>query len=222
MGANKPRGDLLVLSWIRKKIPRQLLDGEFIKWLVLIDRIDHPVPVLPHPAFIVEMQTMRVRIPRCIQPDPPQMFPVGRHGQRDVHCSFPGQGAIEKGFDLIRGWEATREVKEQSTELPLRSCSGVWRQPRRSHLFLEEGINGMIKARYLRWWRSNRRLPSPMGVIRCSGLNPPTQDVHFCIAQTLVQLGGGHQFVGIVVDDPSQDLACVQIAGNQNPGRNGL
>ena len=52
-----PRGDLLVLGRVREQIARQLLDGERIKRLVLIDGIHHPIAVLPHPAFVVEMKT---------------------------------------------------------------------------------------------------------------------------------------------------------------------
>ena len=74
MRTNKSCGDLLVLGWLRQQIARQLLDGERIKGLVLIDGIHHPIAVLPHPAFVVEMKTMGVRVACGVQPDPAQML----------------------------------------------------------------------------------------------------------------------------------------------------
>ena len=222
MRTNKSCGDLLVLGWLRQQIARQLLDGERIKGLVLIDGIHHPIAVLPHPAFVVEMKTMGVRVAGGVQPDPAQVLPVRWHGQRNVNRPFPRQRSIKESLDLIGGGRQSSEVKEQSTELPLWSSPRVGRQPRRRHLLVQKGIDGMIKARRDGQRRSNWRFPRPMGVVRSAGRDPAAQNVHFRSIQPLVQFRGRHQLVRIVVHDPLQNLARLHVSGDQRPRGNGL
>ena len=176
---NKSCGDLLVLGWLRQQIARQLLDGERIKGLVLIDGIHHPIAVLPHPAFVVEMKTMGVRVAGGVQPDPAQMLPVRWHGQRNVNRPFPRQRSIKESLDLIGGGRQPSEVKEQSTELPLWSSPRVGRQPRRRHLLVQKSIDGVIEA-----WRDGQRAATGGSHAQwesyaSAGRDPAAQNVHF-------------------------------------------
>ncbi len=81
----KPRRHLLVLRRILQQVARDLLDGELVERHVLVERLDHPVAIRPHLAVIIEMQTMRVSIPRRIQPVTRPMLPISGRFQQPLH-----------------------------------------------------------------------------------------------------------------------------------------
>ena len=66
--ANEPGGDALLPSRVGQQIARQLLDGEGVVRLVLIESVDHPVAPQPHEAHAIEMIAAGVRVAGQVQP----------------------------------------------------------------------------------------------------------------------------------------------------------
>ena len=61
------RGQLIV-RWHRQQIAGELLDREAVVRQVLVECLDHPVAILPHLAFVVEVQAVRVGVAGQIEP----------------------------------------------------------------------------------------------------------------------------------------------------------
>ena len=73
--------DLLIQCGVRQQIAGELLNGELIERQVAVEGADDPLAVVPHLAVVVEMNAVRVRIARGIQPVARAVLAVmrGRH-----------------------------------------------------------------------------------------------------------------------------------------------
>ena len=56
----------------------KLPDDEFVKWEVLVEGANHPVPVRVDAAFVIQMETMSVTVTNCIKPVSSLMFSIAR------------------------------------------------------------------------------------------------------------------------------------------------
>ena len=65
--AIKRGGDLLLACGIGKQIASQLLEGKFIEWLVVPERLQNVVTIWPYWPSVVTMETSRVRITDSIE-----------------------------------------------------------------------------------------------------------------------------------------------------------
>ena len=74
--AVKACGDQLIPGWIGKKITGELLRHEAIKGHVLIERVDHPIPVFPHGARAVTGVTVGVGVAGDVEPVASPALPV--------------------------------------------------------------------------------------------------------------------------------------------------
>ena len=78
IAAVESRGHNLILGGIGQQIASQLFDGKLVKGQVAIKSPHHPIAIQPHRSFIVQMQSMRVTIPRHIQPVAAHLFTISR------------------------------------------------------------------------------------------------------------------------------------------------
>ena len=66
--ARESRGDVLVKSPFRKQVAGNLLGGELIPWHIVLEGFDHPVAIRPDGAVVIDVDAVRVRIARRIEP----------------------------------------------------------------------------------------------------------------------------------------------------------
>src|SRR5206468_12146648 len=58
----KSARDFLVESRVWQKVAGQLLDGEFIEWLVAVKSLDDPISIGPERSFVVQVQTVGIAV----------------------------------------------------------------------------------------------------------------------------------------------------------------
>ena len=95
--AMEASGDDLVRCSIRQHVASQLLDGELIKWHVLVECLDHPVAKRPNSARAILFVTIGVSITGKIQPRASPSFPVWRRLQKAINEVFIGFGILVLG-----------------------------------------------------------------------------------------------------------------------------
>ena len=76
VAAIESRSDLLIHGRVWQQVTRQLPDCEVVIRQVVIERLHHPIAIRPHAAFVVEMQPVRIRVARRIQPVATRVLPI--------------------------------------------------------------------------------------------------------------------------------------------------
>ena len=141
----KSRGHKLIRSRMRQKIASHLINGELIKRLVVVKRIDDPVAIGPDFPIVVEMKSMRVSIPRGIQPVTTAMFaPLRpRHPGGDQFFISIRTSIRHEGLHLCRIRRQPRKIqgKPSRQRMPIRLRSGF--QSVGLQLLQHKGIDGI-------------------------------------------------------------------------------
>ena len=108
----EPRRDFLIDGRVRQQVARQLLDRELIEFHVGIEGINHPVAVRPHLAGVVEVDAVRVRIARRIEPVTPAVFAPMHGGHELIDVAF----VVIGGF-IVDEFLDRRRVRWQADEI---------------------------------------------------------------------------------------------------------
>ena len=116
--AMEPGGDLLRRGGVRQHVAGDLLDGELVKGLVRVERLDHPVAVLPDDARVVFFVAVRVRVTGGVQPPTRPVLAVLGRGQQPLHELPVGIRALvrEEGVDFLDGGRQADQVQAHPTE----------------------------------------------------------------------------------------------------------
>ena len=95
-GSTPPSSLVIALRWkpvaifcssarrARQHVAGDLLDRELVERQVAVERVDHPVAILPDAAPVVFLVSVRVGVAREIQPRPRPPFAVVRRGQQPI------------------------------------------------------------------------------------------------------------------------------------------
>ena len=119
--AVKAGRDELFVSGLGQKVSGQLLDRKLVEGQVGVERIDHPVAPAPHFARSVVLITVRVRIPRRLEPRPSHTLAVAGRLQQPVHGGVIGgiepalRGIGQKGAGFRAGRRQAGEVQTHSS-----------------------------------------------------------------------------------------------------------
>jgi hypothetical protein len=101
--AVEPARHDLVGRRLGQHVSRDLLDGEAIERHVVVERLDHPVAVLPHHARQVLLEAVRIRVPREVQPGAGPALAVMRRGEQPVdEARICGILPVARGFGGYR------------------------------------------------------------------------------------------------------------------------
>jgi hypothetical protein len=90
----KPGGDQLIHRPVRDQIAGNLLDDEPVIRKVAVECIDDPVPVRPHLAVVVEMNSVSVRVARGVEPVAAAMLAPLLRFKKSVHIALVGLGGL--------------------------------------------------------------------------------------------------------------------------------
>ena len=92
-----------------------MLDGELIKWHIIIERFNHPVAIRPNGSRIVFLVAICVGVACQIEPFTSPALAILRRGEQAIHRFFVGigSGIGEIGGQFFRRrWQAD-EIKTQ-------------------------------------------------------------------------------------------------------------
>ena len=112
------RGDALVEGRVRQEVAGELLDGELVEGLVLVQRSDHPVAPRPDAAGAVLLEAVGVGVACGVEPPTAPAFAVMGRGEQPLHDPLVGAGGLvgDECIHLLgRGREAG-EVEAEATE----------------------------------------------------------------------------------------------------------
>ena len=116
--AMEPARDFLIDGGVRQHVARDLLDRESIERQVAIEGVDDPVAVLPDRAAVVLFVSVRVGVPRQVQPGPrPPFAVVGRCEQSvDDPLVRAGRRVGQEGIDLVGCRRKAREIQRDAAK----------------------------------------------------------------------------------------------------------
>ena len=116
--AIEARGDELFGGRVRQQIARNLLPGELVERLVLVERTDDVVTIRKHIHVLVAVIADRVGKPREIEPRHGHPFPQMRRIQQPIELAFVGLRTriLEKRPHFLRRRRQADEVKAQTSQ----------------------------------------------------------------------------------------------------------
>jgi hypothetical protein len=143
--AVEARRDALFARGVRQHVAGQLLDREPVERHVAVERVDHPVAVLPHRPEAVLLVTVRVGVPGEVEPRPRPPLAVMRRGEQAIDDALVGVrgGVGEEGVALLERRGKADEVERDAAEQRFPRGFGRWRQP----LGLEPGEHEAVDGR---------------------------------------------------------------------------
>ena len=222
MIAVKTRGDLLPDIITFHEVPRQLLHGELIKWLIGVVGIDDVIPPQPHETLSIGMKDTRITVAGQIHPCQShaltELVPV----EKSIHHTLVGSriGISQKRIQLPWGrWEAG-QVKGHPSNQGCTIGFGVRGQSlafqfgenktvdRIAHpgLLLHLGKCGQL-------WRLKRPVPFPRSAL----FNPFFEQGPLIIVQGHFGLRGRHDIVLIVRKNPLDQQTLGRISSLHHP-----
>ena len=92
--ADEARGNALVERRAGQQIARELFGGEAVIRNVAVVSLDHPVAIRPDLPIIIDVDTMRVAVPRHVQPVTRALLAIVRRGEIAIHHVFIGRGRL--------------------------------------------------------------------------------------------------------------------------------
>ena len=216
VAAVKARRQQLIARRVREQIARDLLDREFIEPLVAVERRDHPIAIRPHLPVVINVDAVRVRIPRRIEPVPTAVLAPLRYGHEFCDELFirVRRGVFHECLDLLRLRRQPREIERKP---PRQRAAIRFRrrlQSRGIQRREDEAINRIPHPRLVlhhRQCRALRRLKGPVPLVFRTLLDPAFDDLFFRRAQRLVRLRRRHHLVLVVADNPQPRVALFQI-----------
>ena len=101
-------GNQLIRCRVGKQIPSDLFDHKLVVRLIPVQCPHHPIPVGPHLAIVVQVQSMGIAVAGRVQPEPRHVLAVTRGTQQPIDDLFVGIRRFvgQKCIDLVRrGWQ---------------------------------------------------------------------------------------------------------------------
>ncbi len=181
----------------RQEVTRQLLNHKAIEGLVAIERIHHVIAIGPDRSVVVEVDTVRVRIPDIIEPVTRAVLTEARARKETIHRALvsPRGTVVQELLHLLRGRGKAGQVEGDPTQQRRPLGFGRGRQPRRRQRRAHKGIDRGRRTRgrpTLRNRRPTRRDERPVLLILRALRHPPPQRRHVLRLQGLVRLGRRH------------------------------
>ena len=85
-------GDDLVAGGVREQVAGELLDGEGVERLVVVEGLDHPIAVRPHRALRVALEAVGIGIAGEVEPLHRHVLAVVRRSHESIEGLGPGLG----------------------------------------------------------------------------------------------------------------------------------
>ena len=122
-------GPLLVAA-LWQHVAGDLLDRELVERQIAVERVDHPVAILPDAAPVVLLVAVRVGVAGEIQPRTRPPLAVARRGQQAIDDAVVGvrRRVGEEGVELGGRRRKAGQVERDATEERRLRCVRRWRE----------------------------------------------------------------------------------------------
>ena len=218
--SQEPRCDNLVLSRSRQQVSGQLLDDKLVVRKVLVQSIDHVVPVEGNLSRLVLFETIGVCIASGVEPVAAPAFAVMRRLQQSLNLLFVGIRCRigHERINLGNGRRQAGQIQMQSTQqrdlVRFRRCS----QSRTGEFCDDEPVDLIPDSRgrfLLRHGRQDRSSKSPVRRVFSTRFNPPRQQRHLCVCERLVlSLQRWHPQTVVSTGDSLDQLTGIRLTGH--------
>ncbi len=111
-------GDELIGRRLRQHVAGELLDGELVERHVVVERLDHPIAILPHCPQVVLFVAVAVGVAGKVEPGTSPAFAVMRRGEEPVDHTLVGVrgGVREKGVGLCRRGRQADQIQRHTAQ----------------------------------------------------------------------------------------------------------
>ena len=205
-------GDLLLLGRAGEEVARQLLAREGVERLVGVERVDHVVAVREDPLVLVAVEADRVREAGDIEPPHRHALAVVRRGQQAIDLLLVGvrSGIREERGELGGRGRQAGEVEGEAAQQAFLGSLGRGCDPLLGELRADEGVDGVAAPGGHGGDRGGlQRDVGPVGLVRRTLGDPPTEEFLLRVRQRLVGLLLRHQVVLILRIETLDDLGLV-------------
>ena len=227
VAAVEAAGDLVVEDLVGRgiravvlhEIAGQLQDRELIERHVAVERVDHPLPIGPHLAEVVEVDAVGVAVACVVEPVAAAMLaPLEAREQRiDEPLVGVGVGVVHESIDEGGlGWQAREVEREPAGEHVPIGLGG-----RCEALLLEPGEDEAIERVFdpglvLDGGRRGppRRDERPVGLVLSAFGDPPLEELLLFGREHLLHARWRHHLLGILGEDAVEGDARIRVAGH--------
>ena len=196
---------LLLARGAGEEIAGELENRELIEGEVFVEGLHDPVAVGPHVALVVEVEAVGVGIARDVEPMAGHLLAMVRARQQPIDELVIGiRGGIgDEGRHLFRSRRQAGEREGDAADERRPVGRGVEGQPLGRHAGLEESIDRVAGvARCGRHLGADDLPERPVLLVGGPGRDPARQQVLLGLRKLFVEVGRGHDRVGIGGDDP--------------------
>ena len=233
--AMETRRDQLRLgrAWIRRsgqEIPGELLDGEAIEWLVVVDRLDDPVAIRPHLPLAIDRIAMSIGIPCLVEPMAPPALPVMGGGEQPIDQlaiellllgDRPGLESRDKSRHLLRARQQPGQIEREPSDQGRRVRLRRRCDPLRLQAGQDERVDLVPHPARLtnrRRGGPGERLKGPVALITCPLGDPAAEQLGLGGGDRGALRGRGrHHLRRLVGGDPSQQFTLLRSARRNDP-----
>ena len=212
-----PGGDPLRDARLRQQVTRQLLNGEFVVRFVVVERIDHIIPIRRDFANRITVIPDCVRVPHEIEPVRRHPLTVTRVIEQLLHeflvCT--GRPVVDERLDLPRQRRHAQQVVVQPTSQrhAVRLLRGL--QPRRLDPAQHEPVDVIDHERLIfRFGRGHpiHRFVGPVQIVLRPLSDPLLQQRLLPIVQLLAGVRRRHQVVLVFGENAGHEFALRRLA----------
>ena len=194
---------------------RELIEGE-----VVVEGLYDPVAVGPHVPFVVEVEAVGVGIAGDVEPVAGHLLAMVRAREQPVDELVIGirGGISDEGRHLFRSRRQAGEREGDAADERRPVGRGVEWQPLGRHARLEEPIDRVAGvARCGRHLGADDLPERPVLLVGGPGRDPAREQVLLGLRKLLVEVGRGHDRVGIGSDDSRDQGAGGGVARDDGP-----
>ena len=213
VAAVEPRGHLLLQGAVGEQVARELLDGELVERLVAVERLDDRLAIRPDLAIVVDVDAVRVAVPRGVEPVPGAMLSParGRHQLVDVFLVGVGRRVAHERLDVGGAGGRPFRSRLRRRARVRRSASGGGLQAGGLQLRQDEVVDRGAGPRPV-LDRGRGHLPGrdvrPVRLILGPRADPRLEQFFLLGRQNLVRFGGRHHFELVGREDPARSARC--------------
>ena len=208
--------DFLLERGVGQQVAGELLDGELIERFVVVKRPDHPVAPRVHLAVAVHLVSVGVGVARGVEPVGGHAFAVmgGRKKRRELGV----QSGQTESSDGLWGWRQSGEVEAHAAE---EGCGiGGWRGGEAFALEAGEdkAVDGIADPAFVfhgGWGNGAERLVGPVTLVARALGDPAAEGFLLLGGNSLVGLGGRHEFVVVHTREAEPRLRLIGAARHE-------
>ena len=185
------------------QVAGQLQHGEFVKWQVVVEGLNHPLAKGPHLPFIVEVDAVGVGIASVVEPVPSPVFPPGRTREQgiDIRLVGVGAGVSHECFHSHGIGGKAGEIERHATGERAAVSLDSRLEPRRFEPGQDEAVDLVPHPALVghhRWLRLHGRNERPVRLVRGPSRNPFREQLLLLSRDLFLRGRRRHHLFGII------------------------